>query len=135
MAEFKAPLPPMFNPFTSDFTNFSEWRDEFNVYVSATAFFAENVNLQIQQARLFNLAGSDLIKFVKQLIAVDATTTINTILEAIENALNRRALISRTVKNFSIARKRRAFLRLNSFRKYVISMFWQDIQMRFQRTF
>ena len=40
MAEFKARLPPLFNPFASDFTNFSEWRDHFNVYASATAFFS-----------------------------------------------------------------------------------------------
>ena len=87
MAEFKARMPPAFNPFTSDFTAFSDWQDEFNVYVSATDFFAATVNIPTQQARLFNLAGSDFMKYVKQLITVDATTTIKTILEAVGKGL------------------------------------------------
>ena len=87
MADFKARPPPIFNTTNSDYTNFSNWRQEFNIYVLATTYFAENVDLAIQQARVFNLAGQDFMKFANQRIYVKATTTVEQILDAVTNAL------------------------------------------------
>ena len=87
MVEFKARLPPIFNPFISNFTRFSEWREEFNVYISASTVFADTVDLPTQQAHLFNIAGADFMKYVKQHITVAATTTITVILDAVGIAL------------------------------------------------
>ena len=87
MAEFRAQPPPPFNPVSSNFTNFSSWRQELEVYILATNHFANDVSLPIQQARLFNLAGPDFMKFANQHIEINANTTISDILEAIQTAL------------------------------------------------
>ena len=87
MAEFRARLPPPFNPIVNDFTSFSSWRREMEVYILATDHFADMVTLPIQQARLFNLAGPDSMKFAHQHITIDVTTTITDILDAIQTAL------------------------------------------------
>ena len=87
MADFKARAPPTFNPFTNSFSNFKDWRQEFEIYVLATEYFASTVTAPIQQARLFNLAGPDFMKFAKQLLAIEPTTTIANILDAIDTAL------------------------------------------------
>ena len=65
MADFKARPPPTFNITNSDYTNFSYWQQKFNIYVLATTYFAEDVDLAIQQAHLFNLVGPDFMKFAK----------------------------------------------------------------------
>ena len=87
MADFKARPPSTFNPVTSDFTSFSEWRQEFDIYVQASSHFAATVQLPTQQARLFNLAGGEFTRFAKQQITVTALTTVNEILDAVATAL------------------------------------------------
>ena len=84
---FKARAPPTFSPFSSDFNTFSEWRKEFETYIAVTTFFADEVIIPTQQARLFNLAGPDFAKFVRQNITITATTTINNILDGVGDAL------------------------------------------------
>ena len=66
---------------------FSSWRREMEVYILATDHFADTVTLPVQQARLFNLAGPDFMKFSHhQCITIDVTTTITDILDAIQTA-------------------------------------------------
>lgn len=84
---FKARAPPVFSPGANDFNAFNEWRKEFETYKIVTTFFNEDVNLETQQARLFNIAGPDFAKFVRQTMTIAATTTIDLIMEAIELAL------------------------------------------------
>ena len=60
---FKACPPPTFSPSTSDYNQFSDWRKEFEIYMAVTTFFATEVNLPVQHAWLFNLAGQDFSKF------------------------------------------------------------------------
>ena len=55
---FKA-RPPVFSPFSSNYNACSEWRKEFETYVSVTTFFTAEVEVATQQARLLNLAGPD----------------------------------------------------------------------------
>ena len=66
---------------------FSEWREEFDIYVSATEFFSNTVKIPTQQAWLFNLAGGKFLRFTKQHLVVDANTTVTAILDAIAKAL------------------------------------------------
>lgn len=67
---FKARPPPTFNPSSSDYNTYSDWRREFQDYATVTTFFDDTVELPIQQARLNNLAGPDFAKFVRQNLAV-----------------------------------------------------------------
>ena len=87
MAEFKARPPKPFNPFISNFTQFSDWRQEFDIYILASTHFAANVAVPLQQARLFNLAGPEFMKFAKQLIVIVPATTVEAILNAVAGGL------------------------------------------------
>ena len=87
MAEFKALPPPLFNPRINDYTSFSEWREEFDIYISATDFFSNTVNIPTQQAWLFNLAGAEFMRFTKQHLVVDVNSTVTAILDAIAKVL------------------------------------------------
>ena len=87
MAEFKARQPSVFSPSSHDYYAFSDWRKDFENYVAVTAFFADEVTIPIQQARLYNIAGADFAKFVRQHVTVHNTTTIATILDAVANCL------------------------------------------------
>ena len=86
-AAFKARPPPTFSPSTSDYNAFNEWRREFDTYVLVTPFFTATVDLPVQHARLFNLAGPDFAKYVRQNVTVEATTTLATILDGVGNSL------------------------------------------------
>ena len=86
-AAFKARPPPTFSPSTNDYNAFNEWRREFDTYVLVTTFFEDTVDLPVQQARLFNLAGPDFAKYVRQNVTVTATTTLATILDGVGNTL------------------------------------------------
>ena len=87
MATFKARPPPTFSPAQNDYNAFVEWRQEFENYVIVTTFFAAAVDLPVQQARLFNLAGPDFAKFVRQHVQVGNETTVTEILNAVSAAL------------------------------------------------
>ena len=84
---FKARPPPTFSPSTSDYHQFSDWRKEFETYMAVTTFFGAEVNLPVQRARLFNLAGPDFSKFVHQHVTMEADTTITHILNGVGNCL------------------------------------------------
>ena len=109
---FKARPPPTFNPSSSDYNTYSDWRREFQDYATVTTFFDDTVELPIQQARLNNLAGPDFAKFVRQNLAVTDTTTTNEILDAVEKSLkpkrfdlqNREKLFSHRQSNSSAAK-------------------------------
>jgi len=84
MATFKARAPPTFSPVQNDFNAFNEWRKEFANYVLVTEYFAAAVTVPVQQARLlFNLAGPEFAKFVRQHVVVNNTTSLTAILDAI----------------------------------------------------
>ena len=84
---FKARPPPTLSPSTSDYHQFSDWRKEFEIYMAVTTFFGTEVNLPVQRARLFNLAGQDFSKFVHQHMTVGAETTIAQLLDGVGNSL------------------------------------------------
>lgn len=92
MATFKARTPPTFNPNINNFTSFSEWREEFVTYCTVTKFFTDQVELPIQRAQLFNIAGPEFMRFTNQLITIAADTTITQILDAISTALKPKRL-------------------------------------------
>ena len=87
MANFKARSPPVFCPSTSDYNAFNEWRREFEIFVAVTNHFTEEVSVKVQQARLFNLAGPDFVKFVRQFCTITDESTVTTILNSVEIAL------------------------------------------------
>ena len=84
---FKARPPSPFSPFTSDYNSLCDWRKEFDTYVMVTTHFANDVELAVKRARLFNLAGPDFAKFVHQNITLADDTTIDAILNGIGTAL------------------------------------------------
>lgn len=86
-ATFKARPPPTFSPTQNDFNAFLEWRREFETYVTVTDFFAANVTLPVQHARLYNLAGPDFAKFIRQHVTVVNDTTLTAIFDAVANLL------------------------------------------------
>ena len=43
MAEFRARMPPPFNPTINNFASFSSWHQEMEVYILATDHFANMV--------------------------------------------------------------------------------------------
>ena len=92
MATFKARASPTFNPTTNDFTSFEEWCQEFITYCTVSDFLWADVTVPIQQARLFNIAGADFMRFAKQHINITGTTTVDNILDAIKTALKPKRL-------------------------------------------
>ena len=66
MAEIKTQPPPIFSPDNHDLITICNCRQEFEVSSSVSKHFDDNVDIPIQQARIFNLAGSDFAKFVRQ---------------------------------------------------------------------
>ena len=87
MAEFKAKVPSTFNPIVKDYTDFADWQEEFSIFMTASNFFNDNVPLPTQHARLFNVAGADFMRFVKQRMTIENTTTVTEILNIIDAAL------------------------------------------------
>ena len=87
---FKARPPSTFSPSSSDYNAFSEWRREFETYMAVTTFFTEDVNVPIQQARLYNLAGQEFARFVRQHVTVNNDTTVTNILDEVGNVLKPR---------------------------------------------
>ena len=87
IAEFKARQPPVFLPSSHDYHTFSDWRKDFENYIVVTTFFADNVDIPIQQAWLYNIARVNFARFVHQHVTVDNLTTVATILDGVANSL------------------------------------------------
>ena len=87
MAEFKARQPSVFSPYSNDYHAFSDWRKDFENYVAVTNFFNDDVTIPLQQARLYNIAGADFAKFVRQHVTVDNLIPVAMILDGVANSL------------------------------------------------
>jgi hypothetical protein len=87
MADFKARPPKPFNAFISNFTQYSDWREVFAIYVLASTHFGATVSIPLQQARLFNLAGPEFMKFTTQKSVVAEATTVEDILKTVADGL------------------------------------------------
>ncbi len=99
-SSYKARSPPAC--VISNYTSFSEWKEEFNIFIMATDFFTKGVRLPLQQARLFNLAGADFRQFAKQQMQKVNTTTIEAILDLVELALKPKRFNLQNRKNICI---------------------------------
>jgi len=85
--DFKARLPPPCSPLEAGYAGFRDWRRIFTYYQLASQAFPSSVSLQLQQARLFNLAGPDFTRFVEQSMEIKETSSIKEILDHVEMIL------------------------------------------------
>ena len=83
----KARLPPPCSPLQAGYAGFRDWRRVFTYYQLASRAFPSTVSIQLQQARLFNLAGPDFTRFVEQSMEITETTSIKEILDHVELVL------------------------------------------------
>ena len=110
---FKARTPTTFVPTLSNYNDFTDWRADFDNYTAVTDYFNDTVALEVRRARLFNIAGPEFAKFVRESTTVTDESSVTQILDKVAEALkpkrldlqNREKLFSHTQSSTSTAAK------------------------------
>lgn len=85
--DFKARMPLPVSPQQAGYAGFVDWRRNFKFYQLASEAFPTTLSSEVQQARLFNIAGPEFTRYVQQSLTVTQTTTVEDILDHVEKSL------------------------------------------------
>ena len=98
---FKARTPTTFVPTLSNYNDFTDWRADFDNYTAVTDYFNDTVALEVRRARLFNIAGPEFAKFVRESTTVTNESSVTQILDKVAEALKPKRLDLQNRENSS----------------------------------